>query len=161
MQQQQQYAHDESSSDTVDSRDAYYQQLQSFVYDSTHESMPSLYTDDDDWDDTSIESTDEINMVFDPTSHSHGIESTDEINSNIHIRSHEEKIETSIFHQNNIHFVCDNNKSTIKIGESAYYPPNLDTSITAGAVNENNNKYTNVHYKNGMVTDKNINIDNS
>ena len=58
---------DESSSDTVDSRQSYYQQLQPFIYDSEHDSMPSLYSDSDDDDWNFDESTDEI--ITHSTSH--------------------------------------------------------------------------------------------
>ena len=148
---------DESSSDTVDSRASYHEQMRTYIYDSSHESMPSLYTDseDDDWNDD--ESTDEIiNHV-----QSHEINVID-MGSHENLQNHNQNHNHNyIFQCNNIHFVYNDQQPPVRIGHSDEYPPNLDPTITAGAcANEQSNQFTNVTFSNGLINNRNLNYDN-
>ena len=121
--------------------------MRSYIYDS-HDSMPDLTTDDDDWDD--IDSTDELN----------GHTQSHEVNI-IDMGLHEENLRVDqefIFRQNNIHFVYDDKQPPTRIGHSDEYPPNLDPTITAGATTTaESNQFTNVTISNGLIQDKNLN----
>ena len=151
---------DESSSDADDSREFYQQHLQQYIYDSSHESMPSLFTDSEDDDDdywNQIVITNQSNLNNNNNnSDNNNKDNKNDINVNLIVNDNSE----NIFKYNNIHFVYDQQQPTVYIGETAYYPPELDESITAGACNENDNKYTNVKCVNGIITEKNLKYNN-
>ena len=134
----------ESSSDTVDSRQDYHQQMQAYIYDSSHDSMPSLSSDDDsDWD---------IAVSTDERSKSNNVM---HISSNYHNQSHNNNC--NVFTNNNIHFVYDEKQPSVHIGISSEYPPELHPTITAGACSDQQStQFTNVEFNNGIIENKNL-----
>ena len=138
----------ESASDSTDSRLLYHQRLQRYVYDSSHDSMPSLSSDDDsDWNISDSNNGDDSDMI-----QSNAINIID---MGSHEKLHGES--NSIFQQNNIHFIYDNQQAPVRIGHSDEYPPNLDPTITIGATTTaTSHQFTNVTIANDLIQNKNL-----